>query len=174
VTSPGRPATGRRALVGAVVGCAVGAALVLLAANQVWGTVTGPRPAPLPPLSSPRTGAQFAPWLPAVGLVALAGAGALVATRRLGRMAVGVLLLACGGGAVAAAAGAVADGAAVGWSAACAVGGLAVAAAGGAALLRGRGWPAMGARYERAAPRATGGGAALWEALDRGEDPTAR
>ncbi|MBM0233247.1 Trp biosynthesis-associated membrane protein, partial [Micromonospora sp. STR1_7] len=60
--------------------------------------------------------------------------------------------------------------------------------AGGWTALRGGGWPAMGARYERptrtvagSAPPAAGPSAPLagrrtteaWDALDRGEDPTA-
>jgi uncharacterized membrane protein (TIGR02234 family) len=56
-------------------------------------------------------------------------------------------------------------------------------AAGLLVVLRGRGWPAMGRRYERPAP-GDGGPAparpptdeerasAAWRALDRGDDPT--
>jgi hypothetical protein len=63
-----------------------------------------------------------------------------------------------------------------GWPVLTAAGGLAVAAVGALTIARGGRWPAMGARYERPAQR--GQPAArpeqLWEALDRGEDPTAR
>lgn len=63
-----------------------------------------------------------------------------------------------------------------------AVGGLIIAAAGALALLRGHTWPGMSSRYDNpaakaaatAAARRTESGSAkgLWDALDRGEDPT--
>jgi uncharacterized membrane protein (TIGR02234 family) len=58
-----------------------------------------------------------------------------------------------------------------------------LAAAGGLlTALRGRDWPAMGARYERrsrqsapaAGPIHGAGTVEAWDALDRGEDPTER
>ncbi len=69
-----------------------------------------------------------------------------------------------------------------------AVGGFALAALGAAgAALRGGRWPSMGGRYERGTPGGPGtrertsvppegaglNSAHLWDALDRGEDPTA-
>jgi uncharacterized membrane protein (TIGR02234 family) len=69
------------------------------------------------------------------------------------------------------------------WPSLAVVAGFLGAAVGGFVVVRGRGWPAMGRRYERAT--ATTGvsahGAArtdedraqdAWKALDRGEDPT--
>jgi len=54
-----------------------------------------------------------------------------------------------------------------GWWMVGAVGGVMVLAAGAAAVIRGRGWPSMGSRYERqAAPRDP------WAQLDAGLDPT--
>jgi uncharacterized membrane protein (TIGR02234 family) len=63
-----------------------------------------------------------------------------------------------------------------------AVGGVAIVLAGLLVLVRGRRWPGMSNRYEAptgkgrthpAAPRRAGvGNAELWNALDRGEDPT--
>jgi uncharacterized membrane protein (TIGR02234 family) len=68
-----------------------------------------------------------------------------------------------------------------------AVGGMALAgASAGATVVRGSGWPAMGGRYERSTPAAAAqrngtsvpsegaelSPAQLWDALDRGEDPT--
>ena len=79
----------RRELVLAVVGCTAGAALALYAASRTWTVAVHPRPAPLPPVRQTRTGADLAPWLPALALVGLAGAGALVATRGVARLAVG-------------------------------------------------------------------------------------
>jgi LPXTG-motif cell wall-anchored protein len=147
----------------AVAACVVGAGLALT-------EVMSARPAPLPPVHELKTGSALAPWLPALGLVALAGAGALLATRGLVRAAVGVLLLFCGFGLIAGAAGHLPGG----WPVATALGGLLVAGAGGLTLVRGRRWPALGTRYERpaGAARSPQTDAELWDALDRGDDPT--
>ena len=55
---------------------------------------------------------------------------------------------------------------------------LALAGAGALTVLRGRSWPGLGQRYDAPAPRPVPEGPpterALWEALDRGEDPTTR
>lgn len=53
-------------------------------------------------------------------------------------------------------------------------GGLLVAAVSSWAMVRGRGWPAMGQRYDRSSgPTATTTSRrAAWDALDRGQDPT--
>jgi LPXTG-motif cell wall-anchored protein len=154
----------------AVAACAVGAGLALFAVSRAWTEVMSARPAPLPPVHELKTGSALAPWLPALGLVALAGAGALLATRGLVRAAVGVLLLFCGFGVIAGAAGHLPGG----WPVATALGGLLVAGAGGLTLVRGRRWPALGTRYERpaGAARSPQTDAELWDALDRGDDPT--
>jgi hypothetical protein len=121
-----------------------------------------------------KTGAALLPWLPALALVALAGAGAVLATRGLLRTAVGVLLLVCGLGLAVGALSQLGSGAAAGWVLAAALGGLAVAAAGVLTVARGRAWPGMAARYERPVPAAgpPKTGAQFWDALDRGDDPT--
>lgn len=155
----------------AVAACVIGAGLALFAVSRTWLEVVSVRPAPLPPVHELKTGSALYPWLPALGLVALAGAGALLATRGLVRAAVGVLLLLCGFGLIAGAAGHLPGG----WPVTTALGGLLVAGAGGLALARGRRWPALGARYDRpagATARAPKSGAELWDALDRGDDPT--
>ncbi len=165
----------RRGLTVTVLLCAAASALVLLAASRVWGEVTTVRPAPLPPTVSRRTGASFAPWLPALGVVGLAGAGALVATRGAVRTVVGCVLTACGLGAVVVALTPLGRGAGALWPVISVAAGLVVAATGVAAIRWGRTWPAMGARFERpAAPaeRKPASQAELWDALDRGEDPT--
>ncbi|NUP54079.1 MAG: Trp biosynthesis-associated membrane protein, partial [Catenulispora sp.] len=58
-------------------------------------------------------------------------------------------------------------------------GGVLIALAGLAAVLRGAAWPGMSSRYENAAAKSspaaradTGTAKDLWDALDRGEDPT--
>lgn len=169
--------TARRGLTVAVLVCAAGAGLALLAASRGWGEVTQPRPAPLPPLVETRTGPR---WLSALALVALAGSGALPATRGLARQAVGVLLVTCGAGLmIGAVVGVSRAGADPGWPVLCALAGVVVAAVGGLTVRRGRSWPTMGTRYERsperAAARSSGSApteASLWDAIDRGEDPT--
>jgi len=171
--------TGRRGITVAVVLCAAASALVLFAASRVWGEVTTVRPAPLPPTVARRTGASFAPWLPALGIVGLAGAGALVAIRGAVRTVLGCVLTACGLGTVAVALVPLGRGAGALWPVGCAVAGLLVAATGLATVGWGRTWPAMGARYERPATRPPterkpASQAELWDALDRGEDPTER
>jgi hypothetical protein len=163
--------TGRRGLAVAVLLCAAGAGLVLLAASRGWAVEVTPRPAPLPELRTSRSGGDLRPWLPALGWVALAGAGALLATRSALRRVVGGLLVLAGAGAAVAAL--TVSGVGAGWPLLAAAGGLAVAAAGALTIARGRRWPAMGARYERAAVTRPGTDG-MWDALDRGEDPTDR
>ncbi|MDM4719935.1 Trp biosynthesis-associated membrane protein [Micromonospora sp. WMMA1363] len=179
---------GRRELTYAVLLCVAGAGLAVWAATRTWTVELTPRPTPLPPVRVGRTGADLLPWLPALALVALAGGGAVLATRGRLRRLFGVLLVLLGG-AVAAGGG---YGSLAGfdgvvsrqWPLLCLVGGLLAMAGGLLTALRARRWPAMGARYERsarsvAAPRSWGGQVTgrrtteAWDALDRGEDPTA-
>ncbi|MET7393261.1 Trp biosynthesis-associated membrane protein [Dactylosporangium sp. NPDC005572] len=173
---------GRRGLTVTALACAAGAALVLLAATRGWQEIVTERVAPLPPETVRRTGTDLAPWLPALGAVALAGAGALLATRGAARLVVGGLLTVAGAGTVVAALLTLGDGVTVAWPVLSALGGLVVAAAGVVTVRFGRSWPAMGARYERperprtpdGEPRRPASQAELWDALDRGEDPTTR
>jgi hypothetical protein len=172
----GAAARSRRALVVAVLLCAAGAGLGLVALHRGWRVEVLARPAPLPDERLVRTGSDLLAWAAAAGWLALAGAGALVATRGSLRQLVGALLCAAGLG-LAAGAGwaALQPEIAPLWPATALAGGLAVAAAGGWALLRGRRWPAMAARYERPRPSGPAAGAEperWWDALDRGEDPT--
>ncbi|MGC9667394.1 Trp biosynthesis-associated membrane protein [Planosporangium sp. 12N6] len=158
----------------AVLTCAAGAGLALFAVGRTWARVTVVRAAPLPPLHEAKTGSALLPWLPALALVALAGAGALLATRGLLRTAVGVLLVGSGLGLAVGAVARLGAGASPVWPLATVLGGLLVAGAGGLAVARGRQWPGMAARYERPA-RVSGPArseAQIWDALDRGEDPT--
>jgi hypothetical protein len=157
----------------AVLACAAGAALALFAASRTWTAVVEARPAPLPAARVERTGAALHPWLTPLCLVALGGAGALLATRGLSRLAVGVLLVLCGLGVAGGAAAGLHHDARPGWPLLCLFGGIVVAAAGAVSVVRGRGWPALGARYERSANGPVPTGPQLWDALDRGDDPTA-
>jgi hypothetical protein len=173
---PGAPegapgAAERRRYLVAVLLCLAGSALAAYAATRTWSVDVVPRGGGLSELRTTRTGADASPWLPALGVVGLAGAGALLATRGAVRRAIGVLLMAAG-----LVVPVLALAAAVGlWPLLCALGGLAVVAAGALAVAYGHRWPAMGARYERR-PDGQRPGAdptrSAWEALDRGEDPT--
>jgi Tryptophan-associated transmembrane protein (Trp_oprn_chp) len=160
----------RRELAVAVLLCAAGAAAVLIATRQTWAVELTQRPAPLPELREEQTGGGLRPWLPALGWAALAGAGALLAVRRVVRRVLGGLLVLAGAAMV--------PGALTisgGWPLLAAAGGLAVAAAGALTIARGARWPSMGARYDRPARTRhdSTDPAQLWQALDRGEDPTA-
>ena len=188
--------TARRELAVAVLLCAAGAGLALYAGSRTWLVETATRPAPLGPVSTPRSGSELVPALSAVSLVVLAGAGALLAARGWGRRLVGAMIVLAGLTAAGLALSALGpDSIALGWVVATAVGGLMAAGAGAFALIRGAGWPRLGTRYERSAPAVsrpgaddrtdesdqvaggsgqTGGATSqeYWDALDRGDDPT--
>ncbi|WP_406042737.1 Trp biosynthesis-associated membrane protein [Micromonospora sp. NBC_00898] len=178
-------ARGRRELTYAVLLCLAGAGLAFWAATRTWSVELTARGS-LPPSRHARTGADLLPWLSALALVALAGGGAVLATRgRVRRLLGGLLTLlglavAAGGGYGLTAS--FDGGVSRQWPAFCLVGGLIAAAGGLLTALRGGDWPAMGTRYERPArsaeqpatdgPAVGRGTRDAWDALDRGEDPT--
>ena len=191
--------TGRRELAITVVTALLGGLIAWAAAGRPWATATiGEAPNTLKVAAS---GSDLSGGVTALGLTALAGGLALFATQRLARRLVCVLLIAAGVGAAVYAFGergasrashvladkASAKGFAAGlvsahmnsWWILAALGGVLVALAGVSALLRGATWPGMSSRYENAATGTAAGTAAdtgsskdLWDALDRGEDPT--
>ena len=177
--------------------CLAGAGLALWAATRTWSVELTVRPAPLPPVRDARSGGEPAALAAGAGPGRrLAGGGAVLATRGRLRRVLGALLgvlglaVAAGGGY-----GLVAD---VGGDGEPAVAGALPARrpagrrrAAAGRRVRGGGWPAMGARYERPARTAPQAAPAqsdpagpptpmagrrtteAWDALDRGEDPTA-
>ncbi|WP_244945180.1 Trp biosynthesis-associated membrane protein [Couchioplanes caeruleus] len=171
-----------------VLCCAAGAGLALYGITRAWAVEVTTRPG-LPDLTTARTGADLAPWVVGLALVALAGGGALLATRGTARRGLGALLALTGAAVVAGAVGGRtgADAGAAGaggtlWPVVCVLGGLLVVAGGWRALRHGHEWPSMGARYERRPATATPPPAnedervdtrTAWDALDRGDDPTA-
>ncbi|MFU8872591.1 Trp biosynthesis-associated membrane protein [Micromonospora sp. SL4-19] len=178
-------ARGRRELTYAVLLCLAGAGLAFWAVTRTWSVELTARGS-LPAVRHARTGADLLPWVSALALVGLAGGGAVLATRGRVRRLLGGLLTLVGLG-VAAGGGygltaSFGGGVSRQWPALVLAGGLVAAAGGVFTALRGDGWPAMGARYERSdrtAGRADAGRPAVerstrdaWEALDRGEDPT--
>jgi hypothetical protein len=161
---------GRRELTIVVLATAVAAGLVLFAVSRTWVVeAVGDRPLGM---VAHRTGGELTPALPALAIVALAGAGALVASRGWARAAVSVLLLLSGLGIAVLAGAHLADldGRRAVWPTLAFIGGGLITAAGVRALLCGRSYPSMGTRYERAAREPVEGD--LWAAIDRGEDPT--
>jgi uncharacterized membrane protein (TIGR02234 family) len=190
----------RREMGAVLAAAAVAGALALSAGGQSWASVTAVRPPPLPPVTVAVLGSDAAPLVPAAGLVLLAAGVALFAVRGLGRVVVGLLMAVAGGvlgwsglrvligGLTSAAAAvpglggprdtAVSVHVAHAWPVLALLAGVLGVVAGLAVVLRGRGWPGMGRRYERDAaaelpPRTDEDRAqAAWQALDRGEDPT--
>ena len=192
----------RRELTSAVLASAAAGGLALFAAGQTWVTFSVLRQAPLPPVGGSLPGSSYAPVVPAAALVLLAAAVALLAVRGTGRTAVGALVTV--GGAVLAWTGARAVSGGLeetatavpsagqasvieisfAWPLATVATGVVGALAGVLVVVRGRGWPAMGSRYERGTTAGGTGPAPArartdedraqlaWNALDRGEDPT--
>ena len=92
-----RPAAGaRREYLLTLLAGAVGAAIVLLAARQGWARVETIEPHPLPASRVAVSGQDLVPAAGALGLAALAGLAAVLATRGLARRIVGGLLAAFG------------------------------------------------------------------------------
>jgi uncharacterized membrane protein (TIGR02234 family) len=91
------PAAGaRREYLLTLLAGAVGAAVVLLAARQDWARVVTIEPHPLPASRVAVSGQDLVPAAGALGLAALAGLAAVLATRGLVRRIVGGLLAAFG------------------------------------------------------------------------------
>jgi peptidoglycan/LPS O-acetylase OafA/YrhL len=164
-------AKARRELTGTVLLCAVAALVELLAAGRPWAKVHGAVS------TTSYSGNHVAQAVRPLALVALAGAAALLATKRWGRIAVGILIVAAGvGTAVAAVVGKDPPGSVhlPAWRIVTIVAAVPVVLAGGAAAARGYRWSVMSARYDApgARQRVQDPDVELWDALDRGDDPT--
>ncbi|MFJ9691920.1 TIGR02234 family membrane protein [Kitasatospora sp. NPDC101183] len=188
--APARTAS-RRTLGVMLLLTVLSAVLVLTAAGRVWAEGRAGN------LDVSVTGSTISELPGGLALVGLAAAVAVFAVRGAGRLAVGALTLLAGLGAAAASAAGARDTDALdteaarklalagstatevthgAWPWLAVVGGLLLAVAGALTLRYGRGWPAMGTRYEaptRRGPAKADTPADLWKALDRGEDPTA-
>lgn len=182
--------------------CVLGAGAVFGAGSQEWVDLSVRRQGRLAPLARGFSGNDAESALIALALVALAGGLALLATRGWARVAVGVLLIADGAlvawrsvgyltgpsqgraedlllpdGGHAAGVDASQQIAITGhalWPAFAVVGAVLIVLAGAVVVGRARRWPGMGARYEAPAARSDepAGDRQLWDALDRGDDPT--
>ncbi|MFV2022112.1 Trp biosynthesis-associated membrane protein [Micromonospora sp. LOL_023] len=158
-----------REMAGVVAACLAGAAGVWYSASRAWAVEVTDRPDPLPDIEVLRTGAQELPWLPALALVGLAGAGAVLATRGTPRRLVGGLLAVVGmvlaGSGLAVLTGVLplagsataATSTPAGWPALAVLAAALLLAGGAVTAVRSGGWPAMGARYERPATAARRG-----------------
>ncbi|MEV1171025.1 Trp biosynthesis-associated membrane protein [Nonomuraea sp. NPDC049784] len=181
---------GHRELWGWVGATALGCVLVLFAASRTWvrlleaGGVGAP------------TGGELSPVLTPVALAGLAGIVAVLATKGAGRRVVGALIALCGAGAAAGTWTALSGDTVTAllrernvlrgaaglpweitplWPAVAAVGAVLMIAGGIVAVVRGGKWAGMSARYDRTAGKArvqAKDDRALWDALDRGDDPT--
>jgi uncharacterized membrane protein (TIGR02234 family) len=199
---PGSP-TGdsRRMFATALLLDLIGGGAALLIAGRPWQTVTVSRPRPLADELVHLSGKTLQPGVFGLALVALAGVVAVLATKRLGRRIVGTALVLAGALLVWRAASGLAevspaqarslavratssigvDGSsavhlthAPAWPLLTIVCGLLVIGSGLLVAVRGARWTVMSARYD--APLASARpqtDAALWTALDRGDDPTA-
>ncbi|KJK59657.1 TIGR02234 family membrane protein [Saccharothrix sp. ST-888] len=188
---------GRRSLGLMLLLTAVGAVLVLTAVGRTWAE--GHLPAKM---EVSVTGSAISGLPGGLTLAVMAAAVAVFAVRGLGRIVVGVLAALAGAGVALAAALGASDTSALdaeaarklalvsaqaelpshtAWPWVAVAGGVLLALAGLLTVRSGRDWPAMGARYEAPAGRSQAGRkqakpagtpAELWQALDRGEDPT--
>ena len=182
-------------LVRAVLGIVAGGLLVLLASGRRWSSGVAHVPG-ASVTSVSVSGHAVEPSLPALGIALLALAGGLIAARGLLRRVVGVVVLAVGAtalGVAIAGRGAVSSaltahevgglaipvhGSANAWWVVAVIGGVTAALAGLESALRSGSWAAMGRKYEApdsSVPTVPVGdpSEAAWDALDRGEDPTA-
>ncbi|MGC0414889.1 TIGR02234 family membrane protein [Embleya sp. AB8] len=187
----------RRELTAAVLLALVGAAIVLSVAGRTWAEGTAPVHGSH--IAVAASGNSINKAVSAFALLGLAGALAVLATRTIGRAVVGALVLLAGIGVTVLAVQGASDTTALDSEAAskaavegvravdvthaiwpwfAAVGGVLILLAGLFVLIRGRRWPGMSNRYEApagqaaAVKRGPSTNADLWNALDRGEDPT--
>jgi uncharacterized protein involved in response to NO len=188
--------TGRRSPIWAVVACFVGGLLVLLAGGRQWAhtSVRGVEGGAAVALSV--TGHQVASSLPALGIALLALSAAIIAASGVMRRMVGIVIVIVSATAVGVsiaarsnvsaalerrevgAQGIVVHATANGWWLVATLGGLLALAAGVMTVIRANRWSALGERYEApggkpAADPGSGSATGTWDALDRGEDPTA-
>jgi hypothetical protein len=184
--------TVRRSPIWAVASCFAGGLLILLASGRQWAhtSVRGVEGGAAVALSV--TGHQVASSLPALGIALLALSFAIVAASGVMRRLVGVVIVIVSGTAVGVsiaarsdvsaalerrevgAQGIVVHATANGWWLVATIGGLLAVAAGVMTVIRANRWSAMGERYDAPQSKpAADPAAGAWEALDRGEDPTA-
>lgn len=174
----------------------VGAVAAVIAVTRPWFNASA-RVEGLPVITTSVSGSALVPAASALGFVVLAAFGAVIATRGWVRRALGVLIVVAAAVVLVLAVhpgsahDALADGlAAKGWTGGgfassstwwrwlTAVGAVLALGAGAAVVRFGHGWATMGSRYDSPAARSRkpdlDNEAAMWKAIDEGEDPTER
>jgi len=188
------PGSSRRELQLAVVLCLVGSLLTLLAVRHAWASFATGDDLTIRAVRTDVAGSRIAGAAQAFAIVGLAGVAAIAATRRTGRVLVGLVVLLAGVVVVVDVAGLLADlhgrlARAAGphglhdaagpywlWPVLTLAGGALMALAGLLVAVRGRRWAALSASYEVPAardPAAEPSHKAAWDSLDAGDDPTA-
>ncbi|HTR69100.1 MAG TPA: Trp biosynthesis-associated membrane protein [Mycobacteriales bacterium] len=186
-----RPDSDRRSPRMAVVLCAVGGLLVLLSAGRTWARTTVHLQTGVVSLSV--AGHDVVSALSSIGIALIALAAAILASSGLIRRMVGLVIVGVAGSAIAVAVtargrvssaledkevgvrGVSVHASANGWWLVALAGGILAVIAGVLVVARSAQWWELGRRYD--APTATtpskDPATLAWEALDRGEDPTA-
>ena len=166
---------GRMRMRSTVLALAVGAGLTLFACSMTWVRIQVPLldgvEGAVQTITS--TGRELAPAANAAGWAALAGVLAVIATKSWGRSIIGVIVTVAGLVTVMASVSARPESSL--WWLVAALGGILVTGSGINIAINGRSWPGLSRRYEAAGPAGTAPRKPLtpWEALDRGQDPTA-
>ena len=188
--------TPRRELWLAVLLCLAGSGLALFAVTRDWVEIAVHESLTIRRVAEGSDGTRNAGIVKALAIVGLVGVPAIAATRRWGRVLLGLLLAGCGGiiaGRVGVMltdfrreAGRCSDQAKCvayditashpAWAVLTVIGGLLLLAGGLLVAVRGRRWAALSSSYEAPSAEpvelpATDKG--TWDALDRGDDPTA-
>jgi hypothetical protein len=167
----------RRELQLAISLCLLGSVLVLWAVGQAWVVTVDTTDLTLAGARTQESGTELVGGVQPLGYVALVSVLALVATRSWGRLLVGLVVLGSGAGIVVVVADALANRplTAPGWAWLALLGGAVLALAGLLTVVRGRGWPGLGRDYDAPSKRSAGPvtDKSVWDALDRGDDPTA-
>lgn len=181
------PRTYRYALLALIVG----AALLLLGYSMPWASVDIPIVSGGPASSEVElSGSTVAPLASVAGWLAAAGLAGIIATRTWGRVIIGAIVTIAGAGSAlavswfAVASAGLIQAAAESyagetlarplaysmtwWWIPSLIASLLVLAAGLLTCARGRTWPGLGRKYDRANPRQL----TAWQALDEGQDPT--
>ncbi len=155
--------------------CLVGAGLALLSSSRAWSNRIVDHGPSLPLERISLTGDTLAPGLRPLALVGLAAVLALLATRGWARRVIGLLVLGSGVG-IGYLALAERPTASTGWSWVALAGGVVLAGGGVLTFLKGHRWGGLSDAYRTPAARADSAPVTdkgVWDALDRGEDPTA-
>ena len=183
--------TRARAYAATLVLLLFGAVALLLSATRPWVEAAANGTVGLPAVDVSITGGEALPVLTGAGLLLLAGIAGVLATGGVLRVIVGVVLLVTSAVALEAAIsfgrrGSTAaeetarailqtSGTGTGWWLLAAGGAAAGVLAGTLTVALGKRWPTLGSRYQRRDARASGAAttpAQMWDAMDRGEDPT--